>query len=85
MSATLSISSHPWSRRHPNRSTLLSSATAVRFFSNIFDGLTIHMWAWEGQEFNRWSDLAYGNLYLADIGDHRLTFRRNAPKQHIVD
>jgi len=54
-------------------------------FSNIFEGLTIHMWAWEGQKFNRWSDLAYGNLYLADVGDHRLTFRRNAPKQSIVD
>jgi len=53
--------------------------------SNIFEGLTIHMWAWEGQKFNRWSDLAYGNLYLADVGEHRLTFRRNAPKQYIVD
>jgi hypothetical protein len=53
-------------------------------FSNIFEGLTIHMWAWEGQEFNRWSDLAYGNLYLADIGEHRLTFRRNAPKRRIA-
>ena len=49
--------------------------------TNSFNGLTIHMWAWEGQKFDRRSDLAFGNLYLADVGNHRLTFQRNVPEQ----
>ena len=54
-------------------------------FTEVFQSLRIEMWAWEGQSFNRPSDLAYGNLYVADAGEHRLVFRRNAPSGVIVD
>jgi hypothetical protein len=54
-------------------------------FSEIYKGLTIFMWAWQEQEFKRPSDLAYGNLYVADVGKCRMVFRRNAPNQLIVD
>ncbi len=54
-------------------------------FSRAVEGMTIRMWAWEGQSFNRPSDLAFGNLYVADVGERRLVFRRNAPSGVIVD